>query len=67
MTVYLDPTQLGSPLRVVTELFCPYGFAYNSHGEMIVSECAGHRVSIIDNRGKKIRTFGSRGRSDDTP
>ena len=65
ITVYLDPTQLGRPVRIVTDLNYPYGIAYNSRGEMIVSECDGHRVSIIDNRGKKIRTFGSRGDSPD--
>ena len=52
-------------MRVVTDLNRPYGIAYNSHGEMIVSELGGHRVSIIDNRGKKIRTFGSHGDSPD--
>ena len=65
MTVYLDPTQLGRPVRIVTNLYGPCGIAYNSRGEMIVSEWDGHRVSIIDNRGKKIRTVGSRG--DDSP
>ena len=65
MTVYLDPTQLGCPVRVVTDLKYPYGIAYNSRGEMIVSEYHGYRVSIIDNRGKKIRTFGSLGNSPD--
>ena len=65
ITVYLDHTQLGRPVRVVTDLIYPYGIAYNSRGEMIVSERDGHRVSIIDNRGKKIRTFGSHGNSPD--
>ena len=65
MTVYLDPTQLGRPVRIVTDLDRPYGIAYNSRGEMIVSECDGDRVSIIDNRGKKIRKFGSCGDSPD--
>ena len=32
---------------------------------MIVSECSGHRVSIFDIRGQKIRTFGSLGDSPD--
>ena len=52
-------------MRIVTDLILPYGIAYNSRGEMIVSERGGHRVSIIDNRGKKIRTFGSHGDSPD--
>ena len=62
MTVYLDPTQLGHPVRVVTGLDEPYGIAYNSQEEMIVSEWGGDRVSIFKIRGQgKIRTFGSHG------
>ena len=63
VTVYLDPTQLGHPVRVVTNLYQPYGIAYNSQEEMIVSELLGHRVSIFKIRGQgKIRTFGSHGK-----
>ena len=65
ITVYPDPTQLGRPVRIVTGLNYPYGIAYNSRGEMIVSECDGNRVSIFDIRGQKIRTFGSHGDSPD--
>ena len=62
MTVYLDPTQLGHPVRVVTDLDHPYGIAYNSQEEMIVSEYWGHRVSIFKIRGQgEIRTYGSYG------
>ena len=61
ITVYPDPTQLGTPVRVVTELTQPYGIAINSHGEMIVSEFVAHRVSVLDSTGKVIRRFGSRG------
>ena len=62
VTVYLDPTQLGHPVRVMTDLDRPYGIAYNSQEEMIVSEFGGHRVSIFKIRGQgKIRTFGSHG------
>ena len=63
MTVYSDPTQLAHPVRVVTGLTNPYGIAVNSHGEMIVSECAGHQIAIFDIRRQRIRTFGSRGDS----
>ena len=62
MTVYLDPTQLGHPVRVVTDLDQPNGIAYNSQEEMIVSESRGDRVSIFKIRGQgKIQTFGSSG------
>ena len=65
VTVYPDPTQLGHPVRVVTGLNYPYGITFNKCGEMIVSECGRHRVSIFDIRGQKIRTFGSHGDSPD--
>ena len=52
-------------MRVVTDLNTPYGIAFNKCGEMIVSECVGHRVSIFDIRGQKIQTFGSHGDSPD--
>ena len=65
VTVYPDPTQLGHPVRVVTGLNRPYGIAFNKCGEMMVSEWFGHRVSIFDIRGQKIRTFGSHGDSPD--
>ena len=63
--VYPDPRQLGLPVRTVTGLDRPYYIAFNSHQEMIVSECLGHRLSIFDIRGQKIRTFGSHGDSPD--
>ena len=65
MTVYPDPKQLGLPVWTVTGLIRPYDIAFNSHQEMIVSECWGHRLSIFDIRGQKIRTFGSCGDSPD--
>ena len=63
VTVYPDPKQLGHPVRTVTGLVTPYGIAFNNREEMIVSEYLGHRLSILDTRGQKIRTFGSRGDS----
>ena len=50
-------------MRVVTGLNKPYGIAFNSCGEMIISECQRHQISIFDTRGQKIRTFGSWGES----
>ena len=59
--VYLDPTQLGHPVSVVTDLNQPYGIAYNSKEEMIVSEFGGHGVSLFTIRGQwNIRLFVSR-------
>jgi len=61
MTVYPDPTQLGSPVRVVTGLRKPYGIAVNSRGELVVTESGGDRVSVFDIRGQRVRTFWSHG------
>ena len=63
VTVYPDPKQLGNPVRTVTGLAGAYGIAFNNREEMIVSECGADRLSIIDTRGHKIRTFGSHGDS----
>ena len=62
VTVYPDPTQLGHPLRAVTDLNFPYGIAFNSRGDMAVTECWGQNVSVYDIRGQRIRTFGSAAR-----
>ena len=45
-------------MRTVTGLNEPYGIAFNSHQEMIVSEYWGHRLSVFDIRGQKILQFG---------
>ena len=50
-------------MRVVTGLNYPYGIAFTSRGEMVISEYNGHQISVFDTRGQKIRTFGSRGDS----
>ena len=63
VTVYPDPKQLGHPLRIVTGLDWPYGIAFNNREEMIVGEWGADRLSILDTRGQKIRTFGSCGDS----
>ena len=61
VTMYPDPTQLGSPVRIVEQLNWPYDIAFNSRGEMIVSKCYVNRVTVFDFGGRKIRSFGSRG------
>ena len=63
VTVYPDPKQLGHPVRTVTDLDWPNGIAFNNREEMIVSEFGADRLSILDTRGQKIRTFGSPGDS----
>ena len=62
VTIYRDPTQLGSPVRVVKALNRLYGIAFNNCGEMIVTEWYSHQVAVFDDRGQSVRKFfGSRG------
>ena len=61
ITVYPDPTQLGRPVRTVTGLSRPYGIAFNSRGEMVVAERGSDRVSVFNDSGQRIRSFGSVG------
>ena len=48
-------------MRVMTGMNEAYGIAFNSRGEMIVSENVSHEVSVFDIRGERVGTFGSRG------
>ena len=50
-------------MRTVTGLDWPYGIAFNSRGEAVISEHFGARVSIFGKIGQKIQTFGSHGDS----
>ena len=61
--MYPDPTQLGRghPVKTVTGLSRPYSIAFNSRGEMVVSERVSDRISVLNNSGQRIRSFGSGG------
>ena len=62
ITVYPDPTQLGTPmtLRLIKRLKSPWGIAINSHGEMMVSNWWSDTVSLLNRGGKQIQTYGDR-------
>ena len=57
VTVYPDPTQLRTPLKVINVKY-PWGIAINSLGEIIVSEWFSHRVSALDGEGHGSRMLG---------
>jgi len=62
VVVYPDPTQLHQPVRVIEAVRYPYGVAFNSHGEMYVTESSLDigQVAVFDSSGKRINTIGSR-------
>ena len=61
VTVKLPVQKLGTPVRVIGGLNCPWGVAINQRGEIIVAESSGHCISIFSPTGEKLRSFGSYG------
>ena len=57
---YLDNI---TPVRIITELSHPWGVAVSDDGHVIVTERNGHCVTILDNEGKKVKSFGGEGGS----
>ena len=57
---YLDNI---TPVRTITELNYPWGVAIRDDGHVIVTECRGHCVTILDNEGKKVKSLGGEGGS----
>ena len=53
--VKIPPTQLGTPVRVISGLNSPYGVAFNSAGEVLVTMDG--EVGVFDKQGKKLRTI----------
>ena len=53
--VKIPPTQLGTPVRVISGLNLPYGVAFNSAGEVLVTMAG--EVGVFDKQGKKLRTI----------
>ena len=61
VVVYPDPTQLHQPVWVIEGVEAPYGAAFNSYGEMYVTEYYNRQVAVLDSSGRKISTIGSKG------
>ena len=55
---YLDNI---TPVRTITELNHPWGVAVSDDGHVIVTERSGNCVTILDNEGKKVKSFGRKG------
>ena len=54
---YLDNI---TPVRTITELKYPWEVALSDDGHVIVTENNSHCVTILDNEGKKVKSFRSR-------
>ena len=61
VVVYPDPTKLSKPARVIEGVTRPMGVAFNSYGEMYVTETSHGQVAVFDSSGKRFSTIGSQG------
>ena len=51
-----------TPVRTIPELNGPWGVAVTDNGDIIVSECSHHCVTVLDRDGKKVKSFGLKSR-----
>ena len=54
---YLDNM---TPVRTITKLNHPYGVAVSDDNHLIITECDGHCVTILDREGKKVKSLGGK-------
>ena len=54
---YLDNI---TPVHTIAELHRPFGVAVSDDDHVIVTERSGYCVTILDNEGKKVKTFGGK-------
>ena len=57
---YLDNI---TPVRTITELNRTWGVAVSDDNHVIIAECHGHCVTILDREGKKVKSLGGEGGS----
>ena len=57
----MDPENRGVVQDTIHGVKHPYGVAVSNSGEVVVSDCWNHRISVYIREGKHIRSFGSKG------
>ena len=50
-----------TPTNIINDVKCPSGLALNNHGQLLVVENHGHRLSIFSGNGEDKRSFSSYG------
>ena len=53
--------KLGTPILTLGGVRKPWGVEINLRGEVVVTECDGHCVSVFSPNGDKLRSFGTHG------
>ncbi len=63
VAVKLPIENLGTPILTIGGMEGPWGITFNQRGEVVVAEWNGNCVSIFSSSGEKLRSFGTRGSS----
>ena len=61
ITAKLPVEKLGTPIKTITGVEKPWGVTVNQRGEIIVAESSGNCISVFNQSGEKLRSFGSCG------
>ena len=61
VTAKIPVEKLGTPIRTIGGLNRPWGVAINRKGEMVITEYAGHCITVLSPSGEKLRSFGTHG------
>ena len=61
LLVIPTPEMRGKPVNTITGLNRPHGIAVRDNGDIVVAEMDAHRIKILNKKGKKVRSFGTKG------
>ena len=54
----------GKPVKTISDLKYPWGIAVSPDGQVVVAENLAHRITILNKDGKKVKSFGTKGKKD---
>ena len=61
LPVIPTPEMRGEPVNIITGLNKPHGIAVCDNGDIVVAECGAHCITILNMKGKKVRSLGTKG------
>ena len=62
LPVIPSPETRGKPVNIITRLNLPWGIAVRDNGDIVVAEGHSHCITILNKKGKKVRSFGTKGK-----
>ena len=59
-----SPEMRGKPVNIISELNRPCGVVITKNEDIVVAECGANRITILNKEGKKVKSFGTKGRKE---